>query len=140
MLTSRLLFPIRKLLVKGTAKDASDRALVQHKGCFKVASVDLSPKMLKAEQEPRNGFDAFHFVNKQGDLGSGLATIATSNGKTALQSAARNGHLEVFRSLLVADPGIATQTDKTGQATLSMAVKEQHIEIMDRAGFKPSLA
>jgi ankyrin repeat protein len=41
-----------------------------------------------------------------------LAAIARSNGKKALHSAARNGHLEVVKAILEKEPGVVTKTDK----------------------------
>ncbi|KAJ6305554.1 hypothetical protein OIU78_020989 [Salix suchowensis] len=88
---------------------------------------DLADAGIKA----RNGFDAFHVAAKQGDMGSSLATIAKSNGKTALHSAARNGHVEVVRALLTMEPGMATRTDKKGQTAFHMAAKGQNIEMVE---------
>jgi ankyrin repeat protein len=70
-------------------------------------------------------------VNFLLDAGSSLSTIDKSNGKTALHSAARNGHVEVVRALLTMDPGIATRIDKKGQTALHMAVKGQNIEVVE---------
>lgn len=63
--------------------------------------------------------------------GSGLLTIAKSNGKTALHSAARHGHLEVVRALLSNESGITTRIDKKGQTALHMAVKGLKFDLVD---------
>ncbi|KAB5548220.1 hypothetical protein DKX38_011626 [Salix brachista] len=67
-------------------------------------------------------------VNLLLDAGSSLATIAKSNGKTALHSAARNGHVEVVQAM---EPGISTRIDQKGQTALHMAVKGQKIEVVE---------
>ncbi|KAH0861955.1 hypothetical protein HID58_079166 [Brassica napus] len=57
---------------------------------------------------------------------SHLAKIAKNNGKTALHSAARMGHVEVVKSLIGNDASIGFRTDKKGQTALHMAVKGKH--------------
>ncbi|KAJ6316412.1 hypothetical protein OIU78_019658 [Salix suchowensis] len=56
--------------------------------------------------------------------------IAKSNGKTALHSAARNGHLEILKALLSMEPGLANKIDQKGQTALHMAVKGQNVELV----------
>jgi ankyrin repeat protein len=70
-------------------------------------------------------------VNFLLEAGSGLATIARSNGKTALHSAARNGHLEVLKALLEKEPEITKRIDRKGQTALHMAVKGQSSEVVE---------
>jgi ankyrin repeat protein len=57
--------------------------------------------------------------------------IAKSNGKTALHSAARNGHLEILKALLSKEPGLVIKIDKKGQTALHMAVKGQTVELVE---------
>ncbi|CAN6719019.1 unnamed protein product [Malus baccata var. baccata] len=67
-------------------------------------------------------------------------SIARSNGKTALHSAARKGHLEVVQALLSKDTGSAIRKDSNGQTVLHMAVKGQNVELVDElAKVNPSL-
>ncbi|XP_022146096.1 ankyrin repeat-containing protein At5g02620-like, partial [Momordica charantia] len=70
-------------------------------------------------------------VNFLLEAGSGLATIARSNGKTALHSAARNGHLDVVKALVTKEPIVTTRTDKKGQSALQMAAKGQNLEVVE---------
>jgi ankyrin repeat protein len=48
-----------------------------------------------------------------------------------VHSAARNGHVEVARALLEAEPSIALRTDKKGQTALHMAAKGTRLDLVD---------
>ncbi|KAG8501491.1 hypothetical protein CXB51_003979 [Gossypium anomalum] len=58
------------------------------------------------------------------------ARVQDQMGKNALHLAARQGHVDVVKTLLCRDPQLARRTDKKGQTALHMAVKGQSCEVV----------